>query len=207
MRDIHALLEGQPFNNVDEINARLSQLTSGGRVPELAAAWKQGDPKWQAQQLAYDALEAEDPVVALRLAREAQQLDPHCIDAQRLILALLPMGEDQRLRLMRQVIVNAEKNLGEDFFSENMGHFWGVIETRPFMRALHHLAELLVEQGKFSDAAVSVYERLIELNPNDNQGLRFALLGLYLALNQLEQQAVVGDAAAGAGEFGVEAEG
>lgn len=186
MRDIHALLEGQVFNNADEINARLTEITSGGRIPELAAAWMQDDPKWRAQQLAYDALETEDPAEALRLAHEAQEIDPDCIDAQRLSISLLPMDDDSRLRLLREVVAKAEKNLGEDFFAENMGHFWGVIETRPFMRALQHLAEVHFQQGQFSDAT-SAYERLMELNPHDNQGIRFPLLGLYLAQNQPER--------------------
>jgi tetratricopeptide (TPR) repeat protein len=182
MRDIHALLEGQQFENVEDINERLAELTSGGRLPQAAAAWKQDDPKWQAQQLAYDALETDDPFEALRLVQKAQELDPDCTDAQRLAVSLMPMEEHSRLRLMREVVERAEKNLGEDFFTENVGHFWGVVETRPYMRAKLHLAELLCQQGSF-DESIAVYERILELNPSDNLGVCFPLLGLYLAQN------------------------
>jgi tetratricopeptide (TPR) repeat protein len=192
MRDIHALLEGQQFDNVDEVNARLAELTSGGRLPELAAAWKQDDPKWRAQQLAYDALETDDPIEALRLVTEAQELDPDCTDAQRLMVSLHPMDDDSRLRLMREVVDKAEQNLGEMFFAENMGHFWGVVETRPYMRAKLHLAELLCQQGRF-DESITIYERILELNTRDNLGARSPLLGLYLAQNQPARAAALLD--------------
>jgi hypothetical protein len=34
--------------------------------------------------------------------------------------------------------------------------------------------------GNLTDA-IEVFERMLELNPNDNQGMRYPLLGLYLA--------------------------
>lgn len=182
-RDIHALLEGQEFNSVEEVNARLAELTSGGRIAELAAAWKQDDPKWRAQQLAYDALETDDPVEALRLAHEAQDLDLDSIDAQRLMVSLLPMDDDSRLRLLNEIVSKAETNLGENVFAERLGDFWGVIETRPYMRAKLNLGEVLIEQGRFAEA-IPVYERIIELNSKDNLGVRFPLMGLYLADRQ-----------------------
>lgn len=188
LRDIHALIEGQEFGDIDEVNARLAELTSGGGLPQLAATRKRDDPKWQAQQLAYDALETEDPNEALRLAHEAQNLDPDCVDAQRLMVSILPMDDESRLRLMHEIVDKAEKNLGEEFFTKNMGHFWGAVETRPYMRAKQHLAELLAADGQLSEASI-VYGRLLELNPNDNQAMRFPLLGVYLALNRPENAA------------------
>ena len=61
-----------------------------------------------------------------------------------------------------------------------MGHFWGTVSTRPYMRALQHLGEMFVETGRLVQA-VSVFGRLLELNPTDNQGMRYPLLGLHLA--------------------------
>jgi tetratricopeptide (TPR) repeat protein len=78
-----------------------------------------------------------------------------------------------------------EEDLGEDFFEENRGYFWGVLETRPYMRARAFLAELLAENGQVSEA-VEHLEAMLELNPGDNQGLRYVLLGHYLMLDRLE---------------------
>lgn len=180
MREVLALTEGQDFDSFEDLNANIAELTRDGRLAEKARAWKQDDPKWRAQELAYEAMEADDPIEALRLVDEAQKLDPDCTDAQRLMVALLPMELDNRIQLMREVIVKAERNLGETFFEENMGHFWGVLQTRPYMRARQDLAELLTVADR-QEEAILAYERMLELNPNDNQGVRYQLLGLYLA--------------------------
>ncbi len=190
LREVEALLEGHQFQSVDEINARLKELTSGGRISEMAGAWKRDDPKWRAQELAYEALETDDFVEALRLAKEATELDPDCTDAQRLMVSLLPMELDNRIQLMREVVDGAERNLGDRFFEENAGHFWGTVSTRPYMRAKQHLGELLAEAGR-NEEAMAVFERMLELNPTDNQGMRYPLLGLCLATNQPARAAVL----------------
>jgi tetratricopeptide (TPR) repeat protein len=151
----------------------------------MAEAWKREDPKWKAQELAYNALETNSIEEALRLVNQALRLDPDCTDAQRLMVSLLPTELDNRIKLMREVVDTAERNLGESYMEENAGHFWGVIETRPFMRAKQHLAELLVEAGLIEEA-IPVFERLLELNTNDNQGMRYPLLGLYLATRRTD---------------------
>ena len=58
------------------------------------------------------------------------------------------------------------------------------------MRAKQQLGESLAEAGKLEEAA-EVFERMLELNPNDNQGMRYPLLGLYLAAGQKEAAAHV----------------
>jgi tetratricopeptide (TPR) repeat protein len=180
LREVEALLESEDFQSVDKINARLAELTSGGQISGLAAAWKGDDPTWRAQELAYQALEADDIVEALRLAREATELDPDCTDAQRLMVSLLPMELDNRIQLMHEVVDRAERNLSDE---ENAGHFWGRVSTRPYMRAKQHLGELLAEAGR-NEEAMAVFERMLDLNPTDNQGMRYPLLALYLATNQ-----------------------
>ncbi len=184
LRQLQALLEGQQFESIEEVNARLEILTGEGRLAELAAAWTQNDPKWRAQDLAYDALETDDLGEALWLADQALKLDPECTDAQRLIVAVLPMSPENRVQLMREVVERAEKNLGEHYIKENAGDFWGIVATRPYMRAKGNLAELLLAAGD-SEEASSIYERMLELDRSDRQGVRFALLGLYLGSGNL----------------------
>lgn len=185
LREVQALIEGQNFDSLEDLNAHLAELTRGGRLSEMANAWKQDDPKWRAQELAYDALEMDDFVEALRLVNEALTLDKDCTDAQRLMVSLLPVELENRIELMREVVETAERNLGEIFFTKNTGHFWGAVSTRPYMRAKQNLGELLVEIGNLADA-IAIFERMLELNPNDNQGMRYPLLGLYLATKRPE---------------------
>jgi tetratricopeptide (TPR) repeat protein len=58
------------------------------------------------------------------------------------------------------------------------------------MRARAALAGLLADAGR-TDEAVAHYEALLELNPNDNQGLRYELLDLYLETGRLAPAAAL----------------
>jgi tetratricopeptide (TPR) repeat protein len=182
---IEALMEGEKFANVDEANARLEEMIGDGRLADRARAWKQDDPKFRAQDLTYGALETEDLGEALRLVHEALELDPDCTDAQRLMVALLPTSVENRLHLMREVVEKAERGMSKSFVQKNTGHFWGMVSTRPYMRAKQHLGELLAETRDF-EGAIATFEQMLKLNPKDNQGMRSPLLGLYLAANRPE---------------------
>ena len=186
--EIEALLEGHEFDNIDQANERLRELIQHGKISEIAGAWKQDDPVWRAQRLAYDAMESNDAKETLWLIQEALKLDPDCTDALRLMVTVVPMDLDKRITLMRDVVERAEQRLGEEFFEREMGHFWGMVATRPYMRAMQHLGELLTEAGEL-EAATATLEKMLELNPRDNQGIRYLLLGLYLAANQPAQAA------------------
>jgi tetratricopeptide (TPR) repeat protein len=69
--------------------------------------------------------------------------------------------------------------LGAEGFEEYAGHFWGFLETRPYMRARAGLAIALMKLGE-EDAAIDHFRAMLELNPNDNQGVRYLLLGCLL---------------------------
>ncbi len=55
---------------------------------------------------------------------------------------------------------------------------WGIFENRPYLRAIANQAMWWHEQGDRQDAA-SLYTLLLRLNPNDSQGVRYFLAGLY----------------------------
>ena len=69
--------------------------------------------------------------------------------------------------------------LGAEGFEEYAGHFWGFLETRPYMRARAGLAIALIKLGDES-AAIEHFRAMLKLNPNDNQGIRYLLLGCLL---------------------------
>ncbi len=78
--------------------------------------------------------------------------------------------------------------LGEDFLTdpENIGDFWGILETRPYMRAMEGLATVQWELGQ-PEKAEQQYRELLRLNPGDNQGIRYLLLNLLFDMGQIEQ--------------------
>ena len=49
---------------------------------------------------------------------------------------------------------------------------WGRIYNRPFLRCLHGYGLCLWRLGKLAEAR-RVFERILSLDPNDNQGVRF----------------------------------
>jgi len=64
-------------------------------------------------------------------------------------------------------------------FKENKGRFWLMIESRPYMTAKLGFAHCL-EDLEWNDEAIKEYNEIIELNPGDNQGVRYALASLLL---------------------------
>lgn len=79
--------------------------------------------------------------------------------------------------------------LGEDAFDTCKGDFWGLLETRPYMRARAGLSNALWNSGE-REAAVAIDLDLLRLNPNDNQGARYVVADRLLVLGrdrELEQ--------------------
>jgi len=75
---------------------------------------------------------------------------------------------------------------GEKYFEEHKGHFWGLVETRPFM--MHLLEQAMLLWGKNQkEKAINQLEYILELNPDDNQGIRYILINRYLELNRLKE--------------------
>jgi len=101
------------------------------------------------------------------------------------LMDFAPMESDERIDFLKKLVETGEKNLGKKFFKNNGGHFWGVLETRPYMRARSQLALRLMETGKFEESAVE-HEEMLKLNPNDNQGIRYGLMTCYLTLKRLD---------------------
>jgi tetratricopeptide (TPR) repeat protein len=56
---------------------------------------------------------------------------------------------------------------------------WSLVQNRPFLRAAHGYG-LGLERERRHLEAVEVYEQILELNPADNQGIRYLLPSLYL---------------------------
>jgi tetratricopeptide (TPR) repeat protein len=142
-------------------------------------------PQEEAQELAADAMEAPTKARALALSRRALQLDPDCVDALTNLAALESKTPEQAIERLELAVAAGERSLGADYFRENMGYFWGLHETRPYMRARHRLADMLLDAERL-DEAIGHLEAMLELNPNDNQGVREILLGAYLTVSNLE---------------------
>jgi tetratricopeptide (TPR) repeat protein len=137
-----------------------------------------------AQGLIEEAVDEPDPTLRKVLIDKALALYPH------LPYAWLLKAEDagsprQVLECLERAVAAGEADLGESFMKENEGHFWGMTETRPYMRAKAGLAHELWQQGREDEAVIHLQDCL-RLNPNDNQGIRDVLLNCLLVKNDLD---------------------
>jgi tetratricopeptide (TPR) repeat protein len=80
---------------------------------------------------------------------------------------------------MEKGLLLASKIFDEQFEEENKGHYWGLNQTRPYIRMLLTKMDYLEEEGKRKEAII-VAERIIYLNEKDNNGVRDVLQRLYL---------------------------
>jgi len=183
MVDLHRILAEQNFADIDEANRFMADLIakSGGRVPSRPAR----TPVEEAQDIMYEAWEARG-LQRVKLARRALETSPDCADAYVLLAEETARSLTEARDLFAQGVAAGERALGEAFFRENTGHFWGILETRPYMRARAGLAQCLWMLDERT-AAVEHYQGLLRLNPNDNQGLRDVLLDCLLELNHDEE--------------------
>ncbi len=135
----------------------------------------------KAQDLAYQAFDAFGRK-QLQLARKALEICPDCADAY-VVLAEREVDLDKEYELYKNGIDAGRRALGDKYFEENAGSFWGLIKTRPFMRALLGLAQCC-EYMDLEQEALDYYNELLRLNPNDNQEVRDSLLCFLLDLGE-----------------------
>jgi len=92
---------------------------------------------------------------------------------------------DQARDLWEQAVRIGRKAFPEDF---NLGRDrleWGWLENRPFLRCLHGLALSRYDEGKIEEG-LGLFQELLSLNPNDNQGARAMAIIALLKLGRLE---------------------
>lgn len=143
------------------------------------------DPLSQALGVMYDAWDAPSKRQRIALARRALEISELCADAHVLLAEEAAKTLIEAKVHYEAGVAAGERALGAQTFEEDVGHFWGILETRPYMRARAGLAETLWDLGERS-AAVAHLKDMLHLNPNDNQGLRHMLTGWLLAIGDHE---------------------
>ncbi len=138
-----------------------------------------------ARRLAMQAAEAPDPRKRVALARKAIEASPDCAEAY-LLLAEHAGSRKEALALYEEAVGAGTRALGPGPFRDAEGHFWGLIETRPYMRARLGLAESQWASGRRQEA-VDHLDAMLRLNPGDNQGVRYILAGWLLNLDRLDE--------------------
>jgi tetratricopeptide (TPR) repeat protein len=135
-----------------------------------------------AQEIADLAWEDPRPREQADLARKALSVSPDCADAY-VILANQAASREQARQLLEEGVAAGQRAIGAKTFENVTGRFWLDQRTRPYMRARLGLAQCLWESGQRVQA-VEHYAEMLRLNPSDNQGVRYLLLGGLLDLDR-----------------------
>lgn len=136
-------------------------------------------PRDLAQGIVYDAWELAHAYDRLAWARLALSISPDCADAYGILAEDGAASLEEEISLYEAGVAAGERVLASLDPAEYAGMYWGVLATRPYMRARLGLALALWKAGR-RDEALGHLRGLLELNPNDNQGVRFVLLGYLL---------------------------
>jgi hypothetical protein len=119
-----------------------------------------------------DLKDAGEHQKARRILMELCQSDLRCLDAH------AHLGNFSFDNLLENAIRHyeiglriGELSLGDGF--DGVLH-WGLIDNRPFLRCMHGYGLCLWRLGHF-DTAKRIFDRMLWLNPSDNQGVRFLI--------------------------------
>jgi tetratricopeptide (TPR) repeat protein len=119
-----------------------------------------------------DLKEAGFRVEAHEILMELCRSDLRCLDAHsHLGHFFFDMVPKTAIRHYEVGVRIGELSLGTEFDGVLP---WGLIDNRPFLRCMHGYGLCLWRLGRF-DEAERVFERMLWLNPSDNQGVRFLI--------------------------------
>lgn len=114
--------------------------------------------------------------------QKSLELDPDNLDAASMLADLEAKSREELLIRLHFLLERGNTLMKEGgFFQNDKGDFWGVVETRPYMRLRYMYMKTLTDCGMMRKA-VKEGEELLELSEHDNLGVRFDLVHLYAFL-------------------------
>lgn len=137
----------------------------------------------------YDYLElaqsATSKKKALQYAKKALELEPDNLDAEVMVAELSTSSVEKLLDKYEVLLEKEAKKLEQEGYFEDIGDFWGIFETRPYMRLYYSYVQSLIDCGRIK-SAVKHGSEMLRLCKNDNLGIRYRLMNLYTYLEDEE---------------------
>ncbi len=159
LADVVAAVAGRSFESKGELDRFLQDLLATGGPPYA----RPRTPLEEAQDLVYAAWDASSQAERIRLARQALRCAPDCANAYVLLAEEAARTLVEAAGLYGQGVAAGERALGPALFEREASHFWGILETRPYMRARLGLAMTLWELGQRRDLPGRQPERPVPL--------------------------------------------
>lgn len=187
-RMIQKIVASMDFESIEEVQQFVKDHLAGREMEELEAMLPDDGPQSdfdRAESLIDGIPEGTAPEEVVRIAKEALALSEDCMGAW---FEFGVYAEDAATALERfeQGIERGRVCFEEQIKESGEGQgLWGYIEARDFMRLLEEKAKALVELHELEKAA-EVYQEMLGLNPNDNQGVRSDLLRIFMIHHRLD---------------------
>ena len=178
---LQEFLKNNNVKDIDEANEKLQEFIKMYNNGEIEY---KNTPLDDAYEILEKAQNARNEKEAIKLAKKAYEKSSECFDA---ILFQCDLEENgiKRMKLLDEGLEFEKNRLTKEkyFDKENIGHFYGIFETRPYIRGLVIKIEYLLEEGKLRQAA-NVCKEVLKLNKNDNLGARYLLMAIYATLEE-----------------------
>lgn len=167
--------------NEKELNEKLQEFMLKYRAGEIEYT---NTPLDDAYELLEKAQKAKTQKQAIKLAKQAYDMCPDCFDAI-LLQADLEENPLKRDKLLNDGLEFEKDRLTKEkyFNKENIGYFYGIFETRPYIRGLYTKANYLLLDGKVKRAR-DICREILKLNNHDNTGARYLLMAIYAYLEK-----------------------
>lgn len=143
-------------------------------------AYKPKNPKEAAQLNAYEGYFANTDKLRTQHWKKAEQLNPENADV---ILHKAELAEDKEhtRELFAKAIKEAQKQFDDSFEIP-----WGYVGNRPYLRAIYAYGVWEFEHGNYEEATTQ-FKKLLEINPNDNQGVRYHAVSTLIILDKYNE--------------------
>ncbi|MBI2938534.1 MAG: tetratricopeptide repeat protein [Thaumarchaeota archaeon] len=129
----------------------------------------------------------DSPAKAERKLVKIIESSPHAFDAYSQLAYILWECKQTKeaIELLKEGFSKAKELFPKGFVLGASKLPWGVLENRPFLRMYGSLGVRYWDLGDFT-AAKKIFEDIVEMNPDDNQGVRELLCSCYFELGDKE---------------------
>ncbi|RKY36434.1 MAG: hypothetical protein DRP78_03655 [Candidatus Omnitrophota bacterium] len=180
--DLSRLLRGQTFESEEQLKDYMNSIVKTEKIPKMSAK----SAVDFAQDIMYEAWDAESREERVKLAKEALSVSVDCADAYNLLADEDTKTIEEAKELYQKGVDAGKRALGAKCFKEGQGHLWGNVSTRPYMRSLLGLMDCLWMLEEYEEA-ITYAKEMLRLNTNDNQGVRYNLIAYLSELGRYDE--------------------
>lgn len=182
---IRKIIEQKGLTNEDEIKKFMENEVIGKSLDDFQDIDNEVSDEDFAKDLVNDAMHTKNKFEAITLAEDALAHDKNCIEAY-IFLSSTQEHPFLMLHFLKMAVKIGKKKFPKEFLKENKEHLWYIHETRPYLTAMFVMGQVYFEDEDYA-SAIQIFDKLIEICPNDNLGARDLLMTALLRTEEYEQ--------------------